>query len=212
MNKVEALENIKNVWNDKNIILGEKIEKISSYFYSTGLDLLSTASFIKATPSELDALLSLSELDEDLINRISLINPPKTTWIMLANASHEEIEEALKVMEKNLHPKILYSELVYKSMIDIAGSTPEQKVNKLKAGEIKRIREKAEQYKMLSAREINFLKSIASQKGRKATLSEKQISWFLSILNKLVDANVFSKNSMDDDQELCDKVLECLGR
>lgn len=212
MDKVEALENIKNIWHDKSIMLSEKIEKISSYFYSTGLDLMSTASFIKATPSELDALLSLSELDEELIAKISLINPPKTTWTMLANASHEEIEEALRAMESKLHAKILYSELVYKSMVDVARPSPEQKVNMLTATDIKHIREKAEQYKILSVKEINFLKSLASRKGKGSSLTTNQIPWFISILTRLVDANVISKNSIDDDQELCDIVLECLGK
>ena len=79
MDKVEALENIKMIWNDENSELGYKMEKISSYFYSNGLDLISTAAFIKCTPSELDALLSMAGLEDELITRISKINPPKTT-------------------------------------------------------------------------------------------------------------------------------------
>lgn len=212
MNKIEALENIKTIWNDKNMNLEEKIQGISTNFYSAGLDLSSTASFIKATPSELDALLSLSELDDDLLDRISSINPPKTTWIMLANANHNEIEEALNAMESNLNDKILYSELVYKSMIDVAEPTPEQKVNTLTAKEIKHIREKAEQYNALSASEIKFLKSLASRKGKGLSFTKKQINWLVSILNALIDKNVLSKNSIDGDQDICDKVFECLGK
>lgn len=212
MEKVEALENIKKLWNDKNIDLGYKIEHISNYFYSSGLDLVATATFIKSTPSELDALLSMAGLEEDLILRISKINPPKTTWTMLANANYEEIDEALKAMEGTVKKNIYYSELVYKSMIDISGPSPEQKINLLSASEIKHIRVKGEQYKKLTDKEINFLKSLASRKGKGLSLTANQISWFISILNSLVDADVISKNSRDDDQEICDKVLDCLGR
>ena len=126
MDKIEALDNIKNVWNQKNISLAEKVYKISNDFYSANLNLMSTAAYIKATPSELDALLSLSELDDDIIEKISTINPPKTTWIMLANANCDELDEALAAMKSKKNSKVLYSELVYKSMIDISGPTPQR--------------------------------------------------------------------------------------
>ncbi len=212
MINVEALENIKNTWENNAISLADKIDTISSDFYSSGLDLLSTASFIKATPSELQALLSLGELDDETVARISWVNPPKTTWIMLANANHEEIDEAIRIMEKEKHLKPLFSDVVYNSMIDVSGPTQEQKVNLLSAKEIKKIREKGETYKAFYDKEIKFLKSIAGQKGKGKELTRKQIHWFISILEKLVDANAISKNSLDDDQELCNKVLDILEK
>ena len=118
MNKVEALEEIKRIWSDSNILLGDKINDISSLFYSEGLDLAGTAAFIKATPSELDALLSLGDLDEGILNLISKVNPPKTTWTMLGNASDEEVIEALNALDddkannkENIH--FTFSEFVY---------------------------------------------------------------------------------------------------
>lgn len=212
MDKIMALENIKSIWNDKSVDLGYKIENISNNFYSCGLDLVSTATYIKSTPSELDALLSMSGLEEDLIERISKVNPPKTTWTMLANANYEEIDEALKAMEATVNKSISFSELVYKSIIDISGPSPKQKINLLSASEIKYIRVKGEQYSKLTNKEVNFLKSLASRKGKGLALTVNQIAWFISILNNLVDADVISKNSRDDDQEICDKILDCLGR
>lgn len=96
MNKVEALDQIKTNWEDKDIKLGDKISSISDLFYSEGLDLSGTAAFIKATPSELEALLSLGALNSEILDMISDVNPPKTTWTMLGNASDEEIIEALQ--------------------------------------------------------------------------------------------------------------------
>lgn len=218
MNKIEALEYIKKIWNEKNIKLKDKIEKISNVFYSIGLDLASTAAFIKATPSEFNALLSLSELDEEIITRISDINPPKTTWMMLADASEDEIQEAIKVLEKenknkaNQNSHFTFSELVYKSMLEIAGPTISQKMNFLTASEIKYVREKGEQYDKLTSKEIGFLKSLALRKGKGSSFTDKQINWLISILDKLINANVISRYSMDDDQELCDKILDYLGK
>ena len=211
MDKVEALEQINDIWNDDSIELYEKIENISNCFYSTGLDLVSTASYIKATPSELEALLELGGLDEEIVKKISDIDPPKTTWTMLANASDEEIEEALKVLENSDDKKQINSELVYQSMLEIAGPTVEQKLNNLNATDIKNIRIKGEQYQKLNPREVKFLKSLAPRKVKGVDLSEKQLNWLKSIVQHLIEENVISKNSMDDDQEFCDKLLDCFG-
>ena len=96
MNKVEALNRIKEVWNDESLDLGNKITTISTDYYEVGLDLETTAAYIKATPAELDALLSLGALSDEMISLISEANPPKTIWELLANANDDEIKEALK--------------------------------------------------------------------------------------------------------------------
>ena len=212
MEKIESLENIKRVWEDNSLSLMNKINVISNEFYASGLDLNATASYINATPSELDALLELSALNEEVINKISLVNPPKITWTFLANANENEIEEALKAIKNSKNSEYFLSEKVYKSMISISGPPTEQKINRLTAPEVKKIRMKAENYKRLNDKEINFLKRVASIKVKGSSLSEKQNNWFLQILNNLVDAGVISRNSKDNDQALCDKVLDCLDR
>ena len=70
MEKLEALELIKEAWGNNNLSLEEKIIKISDSFYSVGLDIATTATFIKATPAEFDAFLSLSDLDDEMIAEI----------------------------------------------------------------------------------------------------------------------------------------------
>ena len=126
MDKLEALEIIKGAWNDRTIKLGDKINTISEAYYDAGLDLATTAAFIKATPAELDSLLGLSEFDEDIIEELSKANPPKTTWSVLASASEEEIKQALKALEddkdssqaKSLN--FTKSEFVYQKMVEIS--------------------------------------------------------------------------------------------
>lgn len=214
MNKVEALDNIKQKWNDNSISLKEKILSISTDYYSSGLDLLHTASYIKATPSELESLLSLSELDDNLIDLISEINPPKTTWTLFANANSDEIENAVNSISNNKVIPELYSEFVYKSMREVSGPSIESKIEKLTASDIKNIRIKGENYQKLTNGESSLLKTVARMKAMpdSKSLSQKQMDWLVSILIKLVDNNVFTKNSIDNDQELCDKVLNTIGR
>ena len=91
MDKIEALELIKETWDNNSLSLGDKISTISNAFYTVGLDMATTAAYIKATPAEFYAFLSLSELDEDIINLISKVNPPKTTWLLLASGNDDEI-------------------------------------------------------------------------------------------------------------------------
>lgn len=217
MNKVEALEEIKRIWNDNSILLGNKISDISSLFYSEGLDLAGTAAFIKATPSELDALLLLGYLDEEILDLISKVNPPKTTWTMLGNASDEEVVEALNALDKdkgnnkdNIH--FTFSEFVYQKMIGISGPTMEQKILSITGDELKHLLKKGTDFGKLNEWQTKFLKSVAAQKKRGRTFSDKQIASIINILYQMVDNGIIVRDSVDGDQELCDKILDILER
>lgn len=148
MNKINALEEINRIWNNREILLGDKINNISELFYSEGLDLSATAAYIKSTPSELDALLSLSELSQPILDRISKINPPKTTWMMLGNASEEEINQALEALEKGEYStksncnNYTFSEFIYNKMIEVSEPKIEQKVLMITGEEFSHIRKK----------------------------------------------------------------------
>lgn len=172
MNKVEALDQIKTNWEDKDIKLGDKISSISDLFYSEGLDLSGTAAFIKATPSELEALLSLGALNSEILDMISDVNPPKTTWTMLGNGSDEEIIEALQGL-KNDKDKfkmddthITYSEYVYNKMIEISGLPVEERVLEIEPDELKHFLKKDEDFKVLNDWSVRFLKSIIANERK----------------------------------------------
>ena len=132
MEKLEALELIKETWENDDLSLEEKIIKISDSFYSVGLDIATTATFIKATPAEFDAFLSLSDLDDDMIGEISKVNPPKTTWPLLASGNDDEIRKALSALsEQSRLSNESISEFIYQQMIEVAGDTPEKSISQL---------------------------------------------------------------------------------
>ena len=218
MDKVDALEKIKELWWDSNITLGEKIVQISNEFYTVGLDLPTTAAFIKATPVELDSILALGGLDDEMIEIISKVDPPRTTWQLIANASNEEIVQALDALSagkkgpKTSENNTSVSEFVYQKMREVAGPTPEQLLARLTGSEIAKVRKKGESFNALSNWDIKFLKSVASLVSRDKELSEKQLAMLHRIFTKLADKGVIVRNSIDGDQELCDKVLDALGR
>ena len=71
---------------------------------------------------------------------------------------------------------------------------------------------KAKNFTSVNPSAIKFLNSLAGQKKWGKALSEKQIATLKDILNNLADNKVIQRNSIDGDEELCDKVLDALGR
>lgn len=212
MDKIDALELIKKTWDEDGLSLEEKIITISDAFYSVGLDIATTANFIKATPAEFDAFLSLSNLDDDMIRIISKANPPKTTWPLLASGNDDEIKKALDALSAPTRSKNeSVSEFVYQQMIEVAGGTSEQLISQLTGDELFYLANKAKNFSM-PEKEVKFLNSVAGQKKRGKVLSEKQIIVVKSILNSLADNKVIQRDSIDGDQELCDKVLDAIDR
>ena len=212
MEKFDALVLIKKTWDNEDLSLEEKIIKISDAFYSVGLDIATTANYIKATPAEFDAFLSLSNLDDDIIRMISETNPPKTTWPLLASGNDDEIKKALEALSILSRPKNeSISEFVFQQMIEIAGDTPEKTISQLTGDDLFYMANKAKSFN-IEDKKIKFLNSVAGQKKRGKVLSEKQIAVVIDILNDLADNNVIQRNSIDNDKELCDKVLDAIDR
>lgn len=212
MEKIAALELIKKTWDEESLSLEDKVIKISDAFYSVGLDIATTANFIKATPAEFDAFLSLSNLDDDMISIISEANPPKTTWPLLASGNDDEIKKALDALSTpNRSKNESVSEFVYQQMIEVAGVTSEQLISQLTGDELFYLANKAKNFS-IPEKEVNFLISVAGQKKRGRVLSERQLVVVKSVLNSLADNKVIQRDSIDGDQELCDKVLDAIAR
>lgn len=218
MDKVESLEQIKKLWNKPDIKLGEKILGISNYFYAAGLNVSTTAAYINATPVELDSFLALGGLSDNIIGLISEVNPPKTTWTMLANASDEEVYQALNALgEKSMQinenkAQYTFSEFVYQKMLEISGPTRENKVGNLSGDDLKHALKKGEDFRALNDWEKKFLKSIVAQKKKGKVLSDKQILQLIKILESLINSQVIIKESIDDDQDICDRILLAMGK
>lgn len=218
MDKLSALEIINSAWKNDEIPLGERINIISDQFYSSGLDLASTAAFIKATPTELETLLSLGRLDDEMIEQISAINPPETAWAMFASASDEEIVKSIDALKEDgikLYNKAsdeTLSEYLYSKMITAFGPTTYQILGALSGNEIKTIQKKAEDYSAVNDWENKFLKSIYARKKRGKTLTDKQINKFKIILESLVEQKVIVRDSIDGDKDLCNLIIDALEK
>ena len=213
MDKIDALELIKMTWDSESLSVEDKNITISDAFYAVGLDIATTANFIKTTPAEFYAFLSLSNLDEDIIRMISDANPPKTTWPLLSSGNDEEIKKALTALSATSRSQNeSVSEFIYQQMIEVAGSSTEQLLSEITGGEMFALAKKAKNFTSVNPNTIKFLNSLAGQKKRGKALSERQIATLRGILNNLADNKVIQRNSIDGDEELCDKVLDALER
>ena len=209
MNKNKALEIIKEAWENSKLSFEEKIISIANVFNKANLDIATTASYIEMTPAELDAFISLSKLDKGIIKEISKVNPPKTTWTFLASGNEYEIKRALVALSELAASKKkneTLSELTIRKMREDAKNTSET-ISQLSKKELRYLAKKAKLF-FLEKWDINFLNSIAKWD----TLSDNQIATLRDILNRMADNNAIQRNSIDGDKELCDKVLDALGR
>lgn len=218
MDKITALENINNKWNDSEISLADRIVGVSSDFYSAGLDLATTAAFIKATPAELETLLGLSELDDEIIELISDVNPPITTWTMFMEASDEEIRNALESLKADRDhsygrdTNYTASEFVFNKMLEASGPTIEQKIGSLSGDDLKHVLKKGSDFDALNDWQKKFIKSVAAQRKMGKTLSDKQIKSLKDALIGLVEKGAIARDSIDGDQDICDRILDALEK
>ena len=218
MDKIEALENIKKAWENTSLSLGNKIIDISTNYHSSVLDLATTAAFIKATPAELETLLELGELDDEIIEMISEVDPPITTWTVLAEASDEEIKQALISLRED--HDLIYdrntnhtaSEYVFQKMLEVSGPTLEQKVGSLSGDDLKHAYKKGIDFDILNDWQKKFLKNIGTQRKMGKTLTDKQIGSLIKTLTVLADRGAIVRNSIDGDQEICDRILDALEK
>ena len=97
-------------------------------------------------------------------------------------------------------------------MIEVAGPTPEQLVGMLSGSDLAHVQKNATDFNALTEWETKFLKSVAAQKRRGKTLTAKQLPIVMNILLSLAEKGVIKRNSIDGDSEICDKVLDAIGK
>lgn len=211
MGKLESLEEIKKIW-DSNDSLKNTVLGISQIYYAEGMDLATVAAFTNATPSELDAAIKLSSLDEDLLEKISNSNPPKTAWTILASASEEEIKRMLEESDELKWDEDNNSFMLRDRLIRAAEPTTQDKVASLPSTVIEAMYKKGIAYNSLNTWQQTFLKSISRQRKIGKQLSDAQIDKLVETLTNLVNENVITRDCIDDDAEYCNIVLDALGK
>lgn len=206
-----SMLNLVDTWDSSRDPFDEWVESVSRAYYESGYGIEAAAKLLDTTPGEFGAVLSLATLDEEAIERLADDVPPKSTWYAFADASVEEIQAGLDALDEMGDEESPHA--VVKSAIrEFRGPTPEEKVAELPGDVFLHMSTKAKQYELLSGKARGFLYDIGQLVKAGNDLSQKQADWACDLLNELADNGAVSRDSPDDDQEICDQVLDALDR
>ena len=97
-------------------------------------------------------------------------------------------------------------------MLEVSGPTLEDRVASISGDDLKYISIKAASFDVLNKWESKFLTSIANQKKIGKVLSDKQIDKLIPLLEKLSEKEVITRDSIDNDQAICNRILDALGQ
>lgn len=82
----------------------------------------------------------------------------------------------------------------------------------LSGDDLKYVLKKATSFSVLNEWETKFLRSVANQKKVGKILTDKQIGRLIPLLQKLADKNIIARDSIDNDQEICGRILDSLEK
>ena len=208
----EPLEALSAAWIDPDLSLGQRARAVSRYYTESHLTLEGAARVLEASPALLEALLGLATLDDDDLVLLSDANPPKTTWLLFANADSGGIRAGLRSLELSGSDEESAAARVYDAIREVAAPSIEDRIAGISSKTLGHLSHKAKEYAVLSPKARMFLVDIAKKKTLGTVLTEKQLAWLTSILSELVERDVVCRDSPDNDQAECDEVLAALGR
>lgn len=198
-------------WTSKRNPFNQYVEAVSDAFYGSHLSLENAAALAQANPMEVWAVLRLASLDEAALQHLSGPPPPKTTWLLFADADAASVEAGLQELSK-LSPGDSPSLALQRVLRDRTGPSEDERVAALPAAVLWHMAQKAESYNAFPDKHRNFLKQMGRQKKYAQPMTPAQITYLRGLLTQLADAGVVRRNSPDGDEEICVQVLEALGR
>jgi hypothetical protein len=199
------------IWDSSRDPFEEWVQSVSRAFYDSKYGIESAARLLDTSSGELAAVLSLATMEDDALELLAEDVPPKTTWFAFAGASHDEIEAGLEALGER-DPDDSPHAVVKTAMEEVRGPTPEQNVAELPGDVFFHLSTKAKQYEILSGKARSFLYQMGRLRASDNEPSPAQTDWAHDLLEEMADKGAVSRDSPDDDQEICDQVLDALGR
>jgi hypothetical protein len=200
-------------WRRPRSPFAEWVREVARTFYDAHLTLERAARLVRSTPAEVEAALKLATLEEDL-DLLDGDAPPKTTWFLLAEATRDGLEAALKALDEWAQlrpPKDAPSRVVVEARHLAEGPSADERVATVDGKVLGHLAAKARQYDLLKPRERKFLVDASKRRRSGQPLSPKQTAWAKSLFIQLIEGGAVRGDSPDGDQELCDVVLDIMG-
>ena len=188
----------------------EWILQVSESVSQLGLGLSRSAKLVDVTSAEMFAIMKLATLPDESLKLFNSKNPPKTTWLLLATASVDEIKLALKVLGK-LEPgqspfDAVKSQLKRQAPEDLWISATQLPHEALKLASTL-----AEEYGALSPKQRSALKNFASRAKRGDEFSIPQAKFLADLLKLLVEQGVVSAKASGKDAALQMLIINCVA-
>jgi len=187
----------------------EWVIELSDAFNDLNIGLKLSARIIGARSEELQAALNLSALDDAQLREIGELNPPKTTWFRLSSSDEDEFRVILNTLRKisnNESPSVAVEEAIR----SFRGPTAEERVASLSSDIYGHALKKAQQFGLLTEKDRNLLKSLKRSIGTGKSITPAQASYAREVFQKLVDGKAITRDSKDNDKEICDEILDAL--
>lgn len=209
----DPTEGLEPAWTSVDLSLAERAQLISTLHMRSRLTLEGTARISGATPAQIQALLELATLDDEDLELVSEANPPATTWFLFAGAGPDAIRAGLEALSIDSTTPTDGTALVtvYDAMRSVSGPTKDERVASIAGATLGHLAHKAKEYDVLTKNSRGLLVGLAKRKATGAQPTEKQLKYLTDVLLQLVQAGVVSRESHDDDQAMCDEVLDALG-
>lgn len=207
----DAVAGLEPAWRNQDLTLAERAQLMSTLHQRSRLTLEGTARVTGATPAQIQALLELATLDDDDLEMVSAANPPATTWFLFASAGSDAIRAGLQALVSERVAADRPLATVYDAMRSISGPTVDERVAGVSGATLGHLARKANQYDVLTKSARGLLVSMAKRKKTGAPPTEKQLQFLTDVLLQLVQAGVICRDSHDDDQDMCNEVLDALG-
>lgn len=199
------------IWDSSRDPFDEWVQEVSRAFYDSKYGIESAARLLDTSSGELAAVLSLATMEDEALELLAEDVPPKTTWFAFAGASQDEIKAGLEALD-NRGPDDTPHSVVKSKIREVRGPTSEQNVAELPGDVFFHLSTKAKQYDILSGKSKQFLYQMGKLRATGNEPSPKQIDWAHDLLEEMVEKGAIRRESPDDDQEICDQVLDALGK
>lgn len=185
------------------------VREVSRSYLSSRLTLEAASRLAGARPAELAAVLELATLEDDELELLDEDVPPSTTWFALAGASSEGLRAALAALRED--DTASPTRAVRSAIHAVEGPAAVERVVGLDPAIFGHLARKAKQYDLLRPRDRSALVSFSRQLRSGRTLTQRQAAYALSLVQQLVDGGAIRRRSPDEDQDVCDAVLDALG-
>jgi hypothetical protein len=203
-----SYETLRSIWRTRDRKKFDAwVRDLSLAIRDSELTLEAAARALEQTPATVEAVLQLDQLQDDELALLVPNVPPQTTWFLFSGATREQIQKGLEALEAGSEGKPP-SRIVEHALGLDSGEDLQEALRTLPGDIYKHLAKKATKYNVLRPKDRSALTGFGTTRERDKLLSDKQVAYAEGLIRKMVDEGAIKRDSMDDDREICAKILD----